>query len=218
VQETINSTIAGLAHIMKGISAPATSVSGRSKELPISAAASGEGIDGGKASKAVPLGTVLTFEVLSCWGDAHYVGLNGIELYDSSGHLFAIPSAICPASAKGNIVAIEACPADLNVLPDSKGDPRRVSNLLDGVNLTKSDLHSWLAPQWPFLLLHHPEVCATAPSAPPDGCLAVVQVKFDRPVRPAMCRVFNYNRSRARNQRGVRWCRILLDGALLWEG
>ena len=41
---------------------------------------------------------------------------------------------------------ISANPADINVLPEYSHDPRVVSNLLDGVNQTRDDLHMWLAP------------------------------------------------------------------------
>ena len=35
---------------------------------------------------------------------------------------------------------------DINVLPEYSNDPRVVTNLLDGVNHTRDDLHMWLTP------------------------------------------------------------------------
>lgn len=41
---------------------------------------------------------------------------------------------------------ITADPADINVLPEYNRDPRVITNLLDGVNRTRDDMHLWLAP------------------------------------------------------------------------
>ncbi|KAJ1527608.1 hypothetical protein ONE63_007571 [Megalurothrips usitatus] len=81
----------------------------------------------------LPTGTKLTVDILSTWGDRHYLGLNGIELFTNDG----LPP---------QIAQIWAQPADINILPEYNGDPRVVKNLLDGVNRTRDDLHLWLAP------------------------------------------------------------------------
>lgn len=41
---------------------------------------------------------------------------------------------------------ITANPADINILPEYSRDPRVVTNLIDGVNRTRDDIHMWLAP------------------------------------------------------------------------
>lgn len=41
---------------------------------------------------------------------------------------------------------ITACPEDINILPYCHGDPRVVTNLLDGINRTQDDMHLWLTP------------------------------------------------------------------------
>lgn len=41
---------------------------------------------------------------------------------------------------------VTANPCDINVLAEYKNDPRVVSNLIDGVNRTRDDVHMWLAP------------------------------------------------------------------------
>ncbi|XP_034248598.1 protein KIAA0556-like isoform X2 [Thrips palmi] len=84
----------------------------------------------------LPSGSKLTIDVLSTWGDRHYLGLNGIELFTSDG----LPP---------EVAHIWAQPADINVLPEYNGDPRIVKNLIDGVNRTRDDLHLWLAPFTP---------------------------------------------------------------------
>lgn len=222
VQEKINSTIAGLAQIMQGFPSGgqgSTGVIQRGGPKKADTSTVIGGVYGVDARTDGPVtGTVVTLQVYSSWGDEHYVGLNGIELYGPQGHLYALPALGRDVSALGYVQSIVAFPQDLNIIPDTSGDPRRVANLLDGVNFTKNDLHSWLAPQLPFLRLHHPSAAAEVPAGVPDGCLAVITITFDRPVEVAMCRVFNYNRSRARNQRGVRWCKILVEDKQMWDG
>lgn len=51
-----------------------------------------------------------------------------------------------------------------------------------------------------------------------EDVLAVVVVQLAGPTQLSMVRVFNYNKSRTHNQRGVRCCRLLLDGQLLFDG
>jgi len=46
-------------------------------------------------------------------------------------------------------VQIWADPSDINVLPEYTSDPRVVSNLIDGINRTRDDMHLWLTPFTP---------------------------------------------------------------------
>ncbi|XP_029102518.1 protein KIAA0556 isoform X2 [Scleropages formosus] len=84
----------------------------------------------------LPQGQHLVINILSTWGDRHYVGLNGLEIFSSSGE------PVVPAS-------IRADPPDINILPAYGKDPRVVTNLIDGVNRTQDDMHLWLAPFTP---------------------------------------------------------------------
>lgn len=84
----------------------------------------------------LPLGQRLVINILSTWGDRHYVGLNGLEVFSSSGE------PIKPAH-------IRADPPDINILPAYGKDPRVVTNLINGVNRTQDDMHLWLAPFTP---------------------------------------------------------------------
>eukprot|EP00066_Takifugu_rubripes_P013036 XP_011602302.1 PREDICTED: uncharacterized protein KIAA0556 homolog isoform X3 [Takifugu rubripes] len=84
----------------------------------------------------LPQGQRLIINILSTWGDRHYVGLNGLEVFSSSGE------PILPTH-------IHADPPDINILPAYGKDPRVVTNLIDGVNCTQDDMHLWLAPFTP---------------------------------------------------------------------
>ncbi len=83
----------------------------------------------------LPCGRHLRFDIITSWGDAHYVGLSGIELFDERGAPITV-----------NATEISADPADINILPGYGNDPRTVDKLLDGVNRTCDDLHMWLTP------------------------------------------------------------------------
>lgn len=41
-------------------------------------------------SPEMPRGFVFQLQLLSTWGDAYYVGLNGIELYDGQGNIIQL--------------------------------------------------------------------------------------------------------------------------------
>lgn len=84
----------------------------------------------------LPQGRHLVINIQSTWGDRHYVGLNGIEIFSSTGE------PVTP-------VHITADPPDINILPAYGKDPRVVTNLIDGVHRTQDDMHLWLAPFTP---------------------------------------------------------------------
>ncbi|KAK2580558.1 hypothetical protein KPH14_007687 [Odynerus spinipes] len=81
----------------------------------------------------LPRGKELILDILSTWGDKHYVGLNGIEIFSDTGQLASINK-------------ISANPPDINQLPEHNNDPRVVSNLINGVNRTRDDANLWLIP------------------------------------------------------------------------
>ncbi|NWR84488.1 K0556 protein, partial [Furnarius figulus] len=84
----------------------------------------------------LPYGQHLVIDIRTTWGDRHYVGLNGIEVFSSKGD---------PVQ----IAKITAEPPDINILPAYGNDPRIITNLIDGVNRTQDDMHLWLAPFTP---------------------------------------------------------------------
>nr|CAD7458597.1 unnamed protein product [Timema tahoe] len=84
----------------------------------------------------LPSGQRLDINIRSTWGDRHYLGLNGIEVFSRTGEQVPVSK-------------IWADPADINILPEYSKDPRLVGNLMDGVNRTHDDMHLWLAPFTP---------------------------------------------------------------------
>lgn len=137
-----------------------------------------------------PRGRQLTVLILENWGDPFYVGLSGLELFDSAGKLLSVQSLE---------KQIRADPPDLNVLSGYGSDPRTVDKLLDGVNWTCDDLHAWLAPFTP-------------------GEVVSITVSFDDPTTLGMIRVWNYNHSRIHSFRGVRSIQVRLDDRVIFMG
>ncbi|MGH0140106.1 UNVERIFIED_CONTAM: hypothetical protein FKN15_000556 [Acipenser sinensis] len=84
----------------------------------------------------LPRGQHLVINILSTWGDRHYVGMNGMDIFSSTGEPI-------------QVARIRADPPDINILPAYGQDPRVVSNLIDSVNMTQDDMHLWLAPFTP---------------------------------------------------------------------
>ncbi|XP_059717726.1 katanin-interacting protein isoform X9 [Haemorhous mexicanus] len=101
----------------------------------------------------LPYGQHLVIDIRTTWGDRHYVGLNGIEIFSSKGE---------PVQ----IAKITAEPPDINILPAYGNDPRVVTNLIDGVNRTQDDMHLWLAPFTPgkahFVFVDFVDSCQVA--------------------------------------------------------
>ena len=159
----------------------------------------------------LPRGRQLTINILSTWGDAHYVGLMGIELFDSSGHRIHVLSK-----------SVVADPPDINVLQEYTNDPRTADKLFDGINHTCDDLHCWLAPynqgdnHFIFVGLQNSSVVSgrsngssTTNSSNEDNnngaCLS-------------MMRIWNYNKSRIHSYRGARYVEIKLDDRFIFKG
>uniref|UniRef100_A0A8C0EZ99 Katanin interacting protein n=1 Tax=Bubo bubo TaxID=30461 RepID=A0A8C0EZ99_BUBBB len=101
----------------------------------------------------LPYGQHLVIDIQTTWGDRHYVGLNGIEVFSSKGEPVQISK-------------ITAEPPDINILPAYGNDPRIVTNLIDGVNRTQDDMHLWLAPFTPgkphFIFIDFANSCQVA--------------------------------------------------------
>ncbi|XP_051488392.1 katanin-interacting protein isoform X1 [Apus apus] len=101
----------------------------------------------------LPYGQRLVIDIQTTWGDRHYVGLNGIEVFSSKGEPVQISK-------------ITAEPPDINILPAYGNDPRIITNLIDGVNRTQDDMHLWLAPFTPgkphFIFIDFVNACQVA--------------------------------------------------------
>ncbi|XP_005100895.1 katanin-interacting protein isoform X2 [Aplysia californica] len=89
--------------------------------------------DGEFTIPELPSGRELVINIKTTWGDHHYVGLTGVQLFSSQGE-------------QVQVTKIWANPSDINILPEYAKDPRVVGNLIDNVNRTRDDVHMWLAP------------------------------------------------------------------------
>lgn len=221
VQQVVQTTLAGLAGIMSDIQQNRKSPISTTARSPIMSSSGPDELDDSSQFFQVPIlprGRVLRLEILSTWGDTYYVGLNGIDMFDSTGQKLtsrALDEGKC--NNRDDAVFIESIdgnPRDINVLPEYGSDPRTVSNLIDGTSFTRDDLHVWLAP----LGFYNHGGPRTAPSSDNGTPLATVTVTFSREVSLSMIRVFNYNKSRTYSFRGVRSCRILMDELLIFHG
>eukprot|EP00767_Chilomastix_cuspidata_P002346 gnl/Chilomastix_cuspidata/2473.p1 GENE.gnl/Chilomastix_cuspidata/2473~~gnl/Chilomastix_cuspidata/2473.p1 ORF type:complete len:1122 (-),score=107.29 gnl/Chilomastix_cuspidata/2473:982-4347(-) len=176
---------------------------------------------------ALPRAKRIQFSITSTWGDEYYVGLSGIELFDSNGHLIEVRP-----------YNVDADPRDINVLPEYKSDPRVPKNVFDGSPCTCSDQHMWLAPfeqgstnvltvavvRGPSDALNGgwPETLDDFPPKHPDS-ISEASCDFSEPI-PAKAigigaiRVWNYNKSRVHASRGARAVRISFDGIEVWNG
>lgn len=134
-----------------------------------------------------PTGRYVSIFILNTWGDPHYVGLSGIEIFDSHGE---------PVRIHNPATQVTACPSSLNDLDEYTGDPRTPDKLCDGVNATCSDLHTWLAPFTP-------------------GEEHLVRIDLGRSYTLGCIRFWNYNKSRIHTQRGVRDVVVKLDDVIL---
>ncbi|NXI66559.1 K0556 protein, partial [Anseranas semipalmata] len=134
----------------------------------------------------LPYGQHLVIDIQTTWGDRHYVGLNGIEVFSSEGE---------PVQ----IAEITAEPPDINILPAYGKDPRVITNLIDGVNLTQDDMHLWLAPFTP-------------------GKPHFIFIDFVNPCQVAMIRIWNYNKSRIHSFRGVKDIIMMLNEQCIFKG
>ena len=217
VQNAVQTALAGLADIMSDFQqnkrhegTVTTSLVQRRQSY---AAAAGERKtleDSGHSFlvPVLPRGRELKLEILSTWGDRHYVGLSGIDIFDKTGAILTSP--ILAAGNKYKREAPCACienimvnSQNLSVLPEYD-DPRIVTNLIDGFNFTRDDLHMWLAP--------------LAKEGTASESIASVTITFSEEVALSMLRVWNYNKSRTYARRGVRCCRITLDDTLIYNG
>ncbi|XP_052071709.1 katanin-interacting protein-like [Mytilus californianus] len=134
----------------------------------------------------LPYGKSLVIDIISTWGDRHYVGLTGIQLFTSTGDAVTVSK-------------ISAEPSDINILDEYNKDPRVISNVLDGVNRTRDDVHMWLAP---FT----------------EGKHNYINLTFDKPCKIALMRIWNYNKSRIHSYRGAKYVIITLDKSEIFKG
>lgn len=79
----------------------------------------------------LPCGDSLIIDILSTWGDKHYVGLNGIEIFSDTGEPVKIKEIYARSIAESL---------------DKDYDPSVIKNLINGINRTRDDANLWLIP------------------------------------------------------------------------
>jgi hypothetical protein len=139
-----------------------------------------------------PIGRNLTIFIYSTWGDKDFIGLMGLEFWNSAGHKISIPEH-----------NITADPPDFNVLTSifsTTKDGRVVSNLIKGNNFFTCDQsHCWMAP---------------FTNSRPNK----ISIDFGGLCTLGMIRIWNYNKSRIYTNRGAKDVEILLDKKLIFKG
>jgi hypothetical protein len=139
----------------------------------------------------LPTGYSLKLRLMSTWGDSSYLGLNGIEIFDKKGK---------PVFSQPNLqFEIHADPEDVSILPGMERDVRKVSNLVDGVNLNNQDRNIWLAP---FI---NPHVEGASNLGRDTN---QIFIDFKEPVSIACIKFYNYSKN---PERGVRSFEAYLD-------
>ncbi|XP_036144382.1 katanin-interacting protein isoform X2 [Monomorium pharaonis] len=136
----------------------------------------------------LPSGDSLVIDILSTWGDKHYVGLNGIEIFSNTGE---------PARIK----EIRANTTSVNQSYDQNNDrnPYIINNLINGTNRTRDDANLWLTPY-------------------SNGDHHYVYMIFEFTITVAMIRIWNYNKSRIHSFRGAKDIIIKLNDTIIFYG
>jgi len=116
----------------------------------------------------LPFGYVVRLELLSTWGDAHYMGLNGVEVYDSFNTKIKLDKDL-----------VHAVPESIRHLAGMEKDVRTLDKLFDGVNDTRDDRHMWLVPNT-------------------MGEPAQVYICLNEPIGLSMVKIWNYSKTPGR--------------------
>jgi hypothetical protein len=148
-----------------------------------------------------PTGFVFEFILYSTYGDLHYIGLNGLEMYDILGR------PLLQTSPRRVEYQITANPSSVNTLEGMKNDIRTVDKLVDGMNDTADDRHMWLAPlrNTKLYAVTNREVSKT-----PN----VVIVTFNAQVAIAAIKLWNYTKTPTR---GVQEYAVFCDNRIVYR-
>ena len=163
-----------------------------------------------------PRGKILKMEIYSTWGDGLYVGLNGLDIFDENGDLLSNNS-----SGKSSVLRIESDRKNLLSSPEFENDPREVSNIVNGTNFTRNDLHVWLAPLGNLENSNENNGNDNSNNNNNNNeknLITSISIFFKKSITISLIRVFNYNKSRTHCTRGVRDCVFKLDDVTIYDG
>lgn len=121
------------------------------------------------------------------WGDASYVGLAGLEVLVGQR---CVPTKLA-------VQQLSAKPKDLSEI-GCFDDPRKLCNLLNGLNDTADDTHMWLVPYT-------------------KGSDHYVEINLQREFEVVGLRIWNYNKPGEQVLRGCRQMRVAADGQHLFQ-
>ncbi|CAM9649104.1 unnamed protein product [Choristocarpus tenellus] len=143
-----------------------------------------------------PSGLLLRIVIHSSWGDAYYVGLDGIQLVGVDGQ---------EVNIRGDQVF--GVPDSLRVIGQEE-DVRVSTNVVDGLHGRGDAQNAWLTPLTASLEpLQQAALCGTLENE--------LYILLDKPVTLSLVRLWNYRKT---PKRGVRGFSVMLDGALLFMG
>ncbi|CAD8210054.1 unnamed protein product [Paramecium octaurelia] len=149
----------------------------------------------------LPQGTKITIKLISTWGDLHYIGLNGFELFDPNGDL------IMPK--------LYAKPYSVKELPEMDMDVRTPDKLLNNCNVTLDAKQIWLAP---FVNSYTNRLQTNINSSVFDQVNYQVNkliLLFDSPQQVSAISFYNYSKTPVR---GVKECEISMDDYIIYQG
>ena len=200
-----------------------------------------ENIPKGQFSTPIlPAGKCLKIEILSTWGDDLYVGLNGLDIFDADGNLLSNTYNRDSQSLIQSVTR-ENKKCEMDGSQEYKNDPRDVTNLVNGTNFTRDDLHVWLAPLG-SLRDRDSQNCTDSSNTNNERSdelrnddsevknkynnevgnayplITTISINFTHSVVISLIRVFNYNKSRTHCTRGVKDCILKLDDVIIYRG
>jgi len=136
----------------------------------------------------LPAGYVFKFRLISSHGDEHYIGLNGIQLFDARHQPITLRSD-----------QIKAIPDSIQVeIPSCKGDLRKKENLITAPHNTWDDRFMFLSPYSPKNLTKPNEIL----------------IIFDQPVCISCIQIWNYSKT---PKRGVKELEVYADDKLFFK-
>lgn len=141
------------------------------------------------------LGFVLEIRIKSSYGDCFYVGLNGIEIFNSLGEKILIGS-------KKVKFKMKAVPKGVTIFPEMRKDKRKVSNLVNGKNTSNLYEDIFLFPFQKF-------------GKKVQMRQNIIYIYFKNPQDLGMINFWNYTKTEKRATKNLE---IFLDGFLIYNG